>query len=105
MHNMRKKANKQKIIASQFMADKVSIFGPKVDGSFKIAFEVGEYQYDNIKNLPKLNGKMLAVAVVPGSEIERKQKEGKVSKKVKTDEQLAKPDLAGLIEEDPEDDK
>lgn len=31
-----------------FKADKVSIRGPKVDGSYVVCFEVGEYQRENI---------------------------------------------------------
>mgnify|MGYP001606924519 CR=1 FL=1 len=35
----------------QFEADKVSIRGPKVDNSYVVSFEVGEYQLKNIREL------------------------------------------------------
>jgi hypothetical protein len=34
-----------------FSADKVKITGPRVDGSFVIAFETGEYEQDRIAAL------------------------------------------------------
>jgi len=56
-----------------FVADRVKISGPRVDGNFTITFDVGEYQYDNIKDIPKLNDDVLYVTV---SNDERKTKEG-----------------------------
>lgn len=47
----------------KFHPDRVVIRGPKVDGSYVVTFEVGEYEYDNIKELPLLNGKTLIVEV------------------------------------------
>ena len=47
----------------QFSADFVKINGPLIDGSFKITFTVGEYEYDHIKDLPCLNGKIMVVTV------------------------------------------
>jgi hypothetical protein len=47
----------------KFIADKVKIAGPKVDGSYTISFEVGEYAYDQIMHLPKLNGEAMHVEV------------------------------------------
>ena len=58
-----------------FAADQVMINGPRADGNFRVSFDVGSYQYDNIKNLPKLNGKMLVVAVVQGEEFDKQKKE------------------------------
>ncbi len=46
-----------------FLADKVKISGPRIDGSYTITFEVGEYEYDNIKDMVKLNGKIIKVSV------------------------------------------
>ncbi|MBM4402224.1 MAG: hypothetical protein FJ044_03205 [Candidatus Cloacimonetes bacterium] len=47
----------------QFNADKVKISGPKIDNSYTVTFEVGEYEYDKIKDLPKLNGEIIFVEV------------------------------------------
>jgi hypothetical protein len=47
----------------QFIADKVKIAGPKIDGSYTISFEVGEYAYDQIMHLPKFNGEAMYVEV------------------------------------------
>jgi len=46
-----------------FTADKVKIAGAKIDGSYTITFEVGEYEYDKIKDIPKLNGGNIKVEV------------------------------------------
>lgn len=46
-----------------FVADRVKISGPRVDGNFTITFDVGEYQYDNIKDIPKMNDNILYIAV------------------------------------------
>ncbi len=35
----------------QFNADKVSLTGPKIDGSWKVSFDVGEYERDKLKAL------------------------------------------------------
>jgi len=37
-----------------FVADKVKIFGPKVDGSFTVSFEVGEYEQEKIAELLRI---------------------------------------------------
>lgn len=47
----------------EFTADSVSIVGPKIDGSFKISFTTGEYAWNQIKELPNLNGKNVKVVV------------------------------------------
>lgn len=65
-----------------FAADQVVISGPRVDGSFRVSFDVGLYQYDHIKNLPKLNGKMLVVAVVQGQEFTKQKKEAPQSTQI-----------------------
>lgn len=57
---------------SVFMADSLTINGPRADGNFRVSFDVGVYQYENIKNLPLLNGKMLVVAVVQGQDLKKK---------------------------------
>ncbi len=49
-----------------FTADRIKIAGPKIDGSYSITFEVGEYEYDKIKDIPKLNGKAIVVEVRNG---------------------------------------
>lgn len=46
-----------------FLADKVKISGPRVDDSYVITFEVGDYAYDQISQLPKLNGAIIKVEV------------------------------------------
>lgn len=38
----------------KFVADKVTISGPKPDGSFVISFEVGEYERDKVLEIMKL---------------------------------------------------
>lgn len=47
----------------KFIAYKVKISGPRVDGSYTITFEVGEYAYEQIMLLPKLNGQAMVVEV------------------------------------------
>lgn len=47
-----------------FIADHVQIKGPrKTDGSFIVTFETGEYVYDQLKDLPNLNGSNILVSV------------------------------------------
>jgi len=46
-----------------FIADKIKMNGPKVDGTFTISFDTGEYSWDLIKNLPNLNGESIVVSV------------------------------------------
>ncbi len=46
-----------------FNSDRVTIRGPKIDGTFVISFEVGEYEYDNIKDIPKMNDDDMVVVV------------------------------------------
>lgn len=46
-----------------FIADRVKISGPRVDGNYTLTFDVGEYQYDMIKDIPKLNDTELHVTV------------------------------------------
>lgn len=36
------------------MADKVKISGPRVDGSYTVTFEVGEYMVESISELIKV---------------------------------------------------
>jgi hypothetical protein len=50
-------------MAELFMADRVTIRGPRVDGSYTISFEVGEYEYDKIKDIPKMNNGVIQVEV------------------------------------------
>lgn len=54
------------------MADRIVIGGPRQDGNYRVSFDVGEYQYSNIKDLPLLNGKVLVVAVVQGEDLKKK---------------------------------
>ena len=49
--------------AITFIADKVKLNGPKVDNSFSITFETGEYVWDMVKELPNMNGKTLKITV------------------------------------------
>lgn len=46
-----------------FNSDKVGIKGPKVDNSYVISFEVGEYEVKNIKDLVGLVDTNLKVSV------------------------------------------
>lgn len=50
----------------EFIADKVKIAGPKIDGTYTITFDVGEYAYDEIMHLPKMNGSAMYVSVNDG---------------------------------------
>jgi len=47
----------------KFMADKVSLNGPSVDGSYKVTFTVGEYMVKNIQELVSVFDKNIKVAV------------------------------------------
>ena len=47
----------------EFVADRVKINGPRVDGNYSITFETGEYVWDQIKDLPNLNGESILVTV------------------------------------------
>jgi len=38
------------------VADKVKVYGPKVDGGYSVTFEVGEYQADMVAELVKIKG-------------------------------------------------
>lgn len=55
-----------------FIADKVKLNGPKVDGGYSVTFEVGGYVWDQIKELPKVNGETIVVAVMT-EEVKRKK--------------------------------
>lgn len=55
-----------------FNGDRVVIQGPQVDGGYKVTFYIGETQYDLIKELPKLNGRVMVIAVVAGEEFTKK---------------------------------
>ena len=48
----------------KFVADKVRLTGPKQDGSFTVSFDVGEYMWHNIKELPMVNGSIIGVGVM-----------------------------------------
>lgn len=50
----------------KFKADRVKISGPRVDDSYTITFETGEYAYDDIMELPKMNGETIEVEVRNG---------------------------------------
>lgn len=55
-----------------FIADKVKLNGPKVDGGYSVTFEVGGYVWDQIKELPRVNGETIVVAVVTEKTKEKK---------------------------------
>lgn len=46
-----------------FIADRVKLAGPRIDGNFTLTFDIGEYEYDKIKDVPKLNNSALYVNV------------------------------------------
>lgn len=50
----------------EFIADKVKLSGPKIDGSWQVSFEVGEYQAEKL--IPLLTWKDKAI-VVSGIEL------------------------------------
>lgn len=47
----------------QFQSDKFAIKGPKVDNSYIVSFEIGEYQIANIKELIGINDKVLNITI------------------------------------------
>ena len=53
---------------SNFVADRVKIAGPRIDGNYTVTFEIGEYGYDFIKDIPKFNGESIFVEVKDGEE-------------------------------------
>ncbi len=46
-----------------FTADQVKINGPLVGGNINITFSTGEYAWDQVKNLPNLNGQNMEIVV------------------------------------------
>ena len=47
-----------------FIADHVQLKGPrKTDGSYIVTFETGEYIWNQLKELPNLNGSNILVTV------------------------------------------
>lgn len=59
-----------------FIADKVKINGPRIDGSYSITFETGEYTWDQIKDLPNLNGDAMMVSISKYDETRPRASEG-----------------------------
>lgn len=53
-----------------FVADKVKVHGPKIDGTFTVTFETGEYAWEQIKELPSLNGTSLQVKVTQYEQVQ-----------------------------------
>lgn len=53
----------QEDLLINFIADKLKISGPRIDGTYTITLEVGEYMYDEIKDAPKLNGGNINVII------------------------------------------
>jgi hypothetical protein len=37
----------------ELLVDKIKIYGPKVDGGYKLTFEIGEYEKDKLAELIK----------------------------------------------------
>ena len=60
-----------------FIADKVKLNGPKVDGGYSVTFEVGGYIWDQIKELPRVNGETIVVAVMT-EEVKKKENDSLV---------------------------
>ena len=46
-----------------FQSDKVLLSGPKVDGSYRVTFEVGEYELGNIRDLVTVRDTTLFITV------------------------------------------
>ena len=46
-----------------FLADRVKISGPKIDDTYTITFETGDYAYEDIMELPKMNNGIISVEV------------------------------------------
>lgn len=46
-----------------FSSDKVSLSGPRVDGTYRVTFDVGEYELENIKDLVTVRDTALYVTV------------------------------------------
>jgi len=48
---------------AEFPSDKVLISGPRVDGSYRVTFEVGEYGLEEIKPLISVRDRLMQVTV------------------------------------------
>lgn len=48
----------------EFVADKISIRGPRVDGSWVVSFEIGEYEVNKLQELFTLDRETLKRVVV-----------------------------------------
>lgn len=48
----------------ELTADKIRMSGPKIDGSYSVTFEVGEYEQDHVSELFKIpQGTLINVSV------------------------------------------
>lgn len=47
----------------KLIADKISINGPSIDGSWKVTFELGEYMAPQVKKLMDLIGKVIELKI------------------------------------------
>lgn len=52
----------------EFLSDKVKVNGAKVDGSYTVTFEVGEYEQDKVAELLRIKQGTLIKVVVDESE-------------------------------------
>lgn len=46
-----------------FIADKVLLSGPRVDGSYRVTFEVGEYGLESLRDLITVRDSVMDVTV------------------------------------------
>lgn len=52
----------------EFIADKVRINGPKVDGGYSVTFEVGDYEQDKVASLLTIpQGEAIQISVEVGN--------------------------------------
>jgi len=56
----------------RFVSDRVRLSGPRIDGNYTLTFDVGEYEYDKIKDIPTLNNNQIYVSVSNNDEKEQK---------------------------------
>lgn len=59
----------------QFISDRVKISGPLINGDVNVTFSTGEYAWDQIKDLPNLNGAAIYVTVKTKPETKGSDKE------------------------------
>ena len=59
---------------TEFVADKLTVYGPTMDGGFRVSFGLGEYQKKQIQQLMEHIGpQRMYIVVVQSKEIDNKK--------------------------------